>query len=389
MAELNRHRRAAMVAGIITRLFEVYFVTVVISLFIGFLVMFAADDESMGKFVDGIRYFMYFVLGLVVLGIVYKQVKTRLGEKDPALIKNNTLVISLTLIISAGMVTAAYFIGTRFLGSAFDFSFMLKWGGAILSIFLLLVPYNLVKKTEERFIKKYQFIFFETVHPVIQKDIQFTRDGSLERSVFTDSKLFTFQEIWNYSGSGLWTRNTANFRGSHLRVQQREERRSDGKTEIKISDLFTGYFFTADFNKTFSGETYILPDTTREVMGEVYGEFLNTYFNRPATTLIKLEDPVFEKSFSVYATDPVEARYILSPKLIERINAIKEIFYPDILISFVGNKMYFALRSEKDLFAPSLFGRTDDAILLEKQFNYLRTLLTLPEELDLETRVWG
>jgi len=104
---------------------------------------------------------------------------------------------------------------------------------------------------------------------------------------------------------------------------------------------------------------------------------------------VQLENPDFEKMFAVYSTDSVEARYILSTKLVERITTLKNTFYQDIYISFINNKMYVAIKSEDALFAPGIFTRVDDETFLEKQFNYLQSLLTLPEQFDLKTKIWN
>ena len=38
---------------------------------------------------------------------------------------------------------------------------------------------------------------------------------------------------------------------------------------------------------------------------------------------MKLENPDFEKTFDVYSTDQIEARYLLSPSMMERLLALE------------------------------------------------------------------
>ena len=210
----------------------------------------------------------------------------------------------------------------------------------------------------------------------------------LGQDEFESSKIFSYQSIWSYTGNDHFESPENNFHGSKLKVQQEETSTSNGKSETKITEIFNGYLFVADFNKNFQGETFILPDVSRTVMGEVSGELMNEYIHRQNTQLVQLENPDFEKMFAVYSTDPVEARYILSTKLVERITTLKNSFYQDIFISFINNKIYIAIQSEDALFAPGIFTSVDNEIFLEKQFNYLRDLLTIPEQFDLKTRVW-
>lgn len=350
--------------------------------------MFTADSFADSGFVKFITGFMYAVMGLVVIGLVNKNLKVQIGERNPELVKNNTLMIGLTIVFSVVVIIISYLIGTYYLNVEFGFDFMLRWAGAIFSVFALLLPYNLLKRIETSYIKSFRSVFLNESIPAIDKNISYTEEKHLSQGEFEASKLFTFQNIWNYAGSDHFESTENNFHGSKLKVQQEERSTSNGKSETKISEVFNGYLFVADFNKNFNGETYIFPDVSRSVMGEVSGEFMNEMIHRKNTKLVQLEDPDFEKMFAVYSTDAVEARYILSPKLVERITTLKNKFYQDISISFVNNKIYIAISSEDALFAPGIFTSVDNETFLEKQFNYLHDLLTIPEQFDLKTSIW-
>ena len=304
------------------------------------------------------------------------------------MVKNNFLVLSLTLLISAIVITGAYFIGTYYLNVEFGFTFFVRWAAAIASVFFLVVPYNLLKNTETSYINSFRSIFLNESLPFINKGLQYNELQFLDKPEFEASKLFTYQNIYSYTGNDHFATTEHNFHGSKLNVLQEETRSSNGKTETKITEVFNGYLFVADFNKKFQGETFILPDVSRTVMGEVSGELMNEYIHRPNTRLVQLEDPDFEKMFAVYSTDAVEARYILSTKLVERITVLKNKFYQDMYISFCNNKIYIAIKSEDALFAPGIFTRIDNEQFLEKQFNFLNDLLTIPEQFDLKTKIW-
>ncbi|MFI5171320.1 MAG: DUF3137 domain-containing protein, partial [Chitinophagales bacterium] len=330
LSELQRGHRLVLITGIFTRLMEIYFLAAIISLFLGFLNMFAITDFATSGFVVVIKWFMYAVLGIIVVAIVNKQVKVRLGERNPALVKDNLLVNGLTLIIAIIVLALAWFAGTNFLGDEFNSSFFIKWAGTIFSVFLLIIPYNLLKRVESRYNNSYKSLLITKSLPLIAGDTVYSENEFLPVDEFIKSKLFTFQSIYDYKGSDLLNRREHNFHGSKLKVIQKEVHQSSGKSETKFTEIFNGFLFVADFNKKFQGETYVFPDISRSVFGEIYGESLNEHFHRPQLQLIKLEDPEFEKMFAVYSTDAVEARYILSTKLVERITALKNVFYQDM-----------------------------------------------------------
>ena len=388
IARLNKQRKTATIAGFICRIFELYFVTMVVSLFLGFLDMFSSQDGVSDSFFGAIRYFMYFVLTIVVVGLVNSQVKKRLGEIDPKLALNNTRVSVLTLIFSAIAIGGGYLIGTLFLGSEFGLSFMLKWMLAIGSVFVFLGPYFLLKKLEDRFTNHFKETLFSLSLPSIDKTIQYQASSGLTQQQFVNSKLFTYQRIDTFKSRDYFANADKTFEGSYLDVMQIEQTQSNGKSETKYSQLFKGYLFVTDFNKQTQGETYVFPDSARMLFGENTAERINELIHRPALQLAIMEDPVFEKLFAVYSTDAVEARFILSPKLIERITELKQHFYQDIHISFIQNKIYLAISSPDDLFAPGVFTDLHNEANIEKFYERLRWLITFPEQFDLSTRVW-
>jgi Protein of unknown function (DUF3137) len=386
--KLDAQRKTAAIAGFICRIFELFFITVVVSLFLGFLNMFNNQEEAGGGLFGIIKYFMYAVLSLVIIGIIYTQVKKRISERDPKQALNNGKILIITFIFSAIALAGGYLIGVNFLGSDFDMSFMLKWFLSIASVFVMLLPYRWIKSKEDSFTNKFKEELFKAAIPGINPNITYEPETGLTQSQFIASKLFTYQEIHTFKSRDYFANQDSTFVGSYLDVMQVERKQSNGKSETTYSQLFKGYFFIADFNKMFTGETFVFPDSVRNVFGGITGEWLNELIHRPALKLALMEDPIFEKYFAVYTSDEVEARYILSPKLIERITAMKEIFYEDIHIAFIENKLYFAISSVDDFFAPGVFTDLHSETEIEKMFNKLQSLILIPERFDLSTRIW-
>jgi len=104
--------------------------------------------------------------------------------------------------------------------------------------------------------------------------------------------------------------------------------------------------------------------------------------------LVKLENPEFESFFQVYSTDQIEARYILTPKIMESLVKIKKQFKNDIYFSFSGTRIYMALKSDQNLFEPRFYGSIISFNDIEIMYNlfYLNKLFI--KELNLNTRIW-
>jgi len=74
--------------------------------------------------------------------------------------------------------------------------------------------------------------------------------------------------------------------------------------------IFSGLFFHSDFHKHFSGRTFVVPDRSEQLLGRWARKLQNLSRNEP---LIEMENTDFERAFAVHSTDPIEARYILTP----------------------------------------------------------------------------
>jgi hypothetical protein len=158
----------------------------------------------------------------------------------------------------------------------------------------------------------------------------------------------------------------------------------DGKTKETWHTVFKGLFFHADFNKEIKGKTYIEPDTAERLFGK-FGQSLQT---SPKGKLVKLENPEFEKIFAVYATDQTEARYILTPTIMEALVTIYKKYKRKMHLSFIGSRVYVAMSFSQDLFEPKIFKsgvKFDD---VEFMYNLFLMNATIIQELNLNTRIW-
>lgn len=160
---------------------------------------------------------------------------------------------------------------------------------------------------------------------------------------------------------------------------------SNGKTTT-VHTVFHGLFFIADFNKHFRTRTFVLPDTAERLFGK-FGKTLQSW-NLTRPDLIQLEDPEFEKEFVVYGQDQIEARYILSTSLMERILEFKRKTRQNIFLSFVDSRVYVGVWSDRTLFEPKILSTLLDFDLIREYFDDLQLATGIVEDLNLNTRIW-
>jgi hypothetical protein len=241
-------------------------------------------------------------------------------------------------------------------------------------------PYKVYKKEfKEKVVRE----IIKLIHP----DWSYNPEGMISKAEYRSSKLFT-SRVDRYRGDDLVTGviDKTDFKLSELHTEEkRETRDSKGRKSTHWHTIFKGLFGHADFNKEIAGETLVLPDTAERMFGS-----LGTKFQKMSSRgkLIKMENVEFEKLYVVYGSDQVEARYVLTPTMMEAMINIVEKYKKIVYFSFIGSRVYFAISFKKNLFEPRVFGsgvRFDDLEEMNEQFRIIQTIIN---ELNLNTRIW-
>ncbi|MEO1127275.1 MAG: DUF3137 domain-containing protein [Cyanobacteria bacterium J06639_16] len=206
--------------------------------------------------------------------------------------------------------------------------------------------------------------------------------GRPNKRAFIESRLFGDEELKDFSEEdcveGQWGE-------TRLYFSETKAERKGGDEQSRI--IFHGLFFQANFNKSFQGRTVVVPDTAENFFGPL-GRALQYWNKRHANELIKLEDPEFERLFAVYGTDQIEARYVLSTSLMQRLVDLQHKIGKDIRIAFVNNSVYIAIPYEEDLFEPPIFTSILTFQPILEYFQTLQMMIGIVEDLNLNRRIW-
>lgn len=147
----------------------------------------------------------------------------------------------------------------------------------------------------------------------------------------------------------------------------------------QLRTLFQGVVIVADFPKPFKGRTVILPE--------------GCFGDRPdGLQAVTLERSAFERDFVVYSSDQIEARYLLSPTMMERLVRFSRRFPGDVRISFANNQVLVAIDDHANrLEAPPLFTplTSINQASLRAYLEDVWLASTLVEDLNLNLRIWS
>jgi len=147
-----------------------------------------------------------------------------------------------------------------------------------------------------------------------------------------------------------------------------------------LSGKFKGVLINLNMPKSFFGHTFIYENA--------FSSQALQKSNKKGYEKVQLEDIEFLKDYTVYSTDQIEARYILTPTFIERLKNISLAFNTKYLrISFQNNKMILLAACNKDLFVMGNPFKDTDKQTFDTLFDELYSIFCLVDELKLQKHI--
>ena len=222
-------------------------------------------------------------------------------------------------------------------------------------------------------------------------DLNYYPQSGLSEAEFNRANLYQNPDRYSCEDLIEGQIGATRLRMSEVHAEDKQTRTdSKGRTTTHYTTIFRGLFVIADFNKHFSGTTYVTPQGFTLNLGG-FGRGLEslggTLSGRGA--LVQLEDPEFERAFSVYSSDQIEARYILSSALMSRFTRLKQVWQRDVSAAFIGGSLYLLIEKTDDWFEPPGLNTPLTFEGVETTLRQLQMATGIVEELDLNTRIWS
>lgn len=233
------------------------------------------------------------------------------------------------------------------------------------------------------FVKEFKPRIVTLLLDFIDNDVNFKFDGYepkgfLPPEKFLESRIFTGTD--DYSGEDLirgQVRETP-FEACELRVKEFSEIRS------RLDPVFSGIFLIADYQRwDMHGMVLGLPDAYRKFLSRSERAFHLQGGRRVKEGIIA----EFETVFDTYATPDVRINDVISADFqkavlrfrqrFQEVNRQKEIYF-----SIIGDKIYLALRQDRNLLEPSIFVNNTSFEVIQEFYEDLRLLLELVMEVD-------
>lgn len=280
--------------------------------------------------------------------------------------------------------------GIAFVASSFLIAnIFLQLDLAILVGFIAIVPALIYYFFKRKPIKDdFKNLIVAKIVKYIDESLEYNHFGYILKQVFRNSLLFR-NRIDRYNGDdfvkGKIGKTDIEFSEIHAEYKT-TTRTKNGGTKTTWHTIFRGFFIIADFHKDFQDKTLILPNDIPSIFGSL-GKALQKW-SAPVGKIVKLEDVEFAKYFVVYSEDQVEARYLISTAMMQRILNYRKRWDKRIHISLVNSKLYLAISMNKNLFEPTTFKSLLGVENYQEMLEYMSLVIDVVEELNLNTRIW-
>jgi hypothetical protein len=315
-------------------------------------------------------------------GLYENQLQQKLSGLESVRIKlRNKMLLAVTLIVLPFIGLTAFF---NLIGES-------NFSGILFFLAIALVITGIVfifknKKSKKAYRLQYKDEVVREIVRAIDPEWSYDPNSCLSQNEYRQSDLFR-RSYDRYKGDDLISGKIekTDFRCSELHTEYKEiTTDSDGKRQERWVTIFKGLFFHSDFNKNILGKTYIEPDNAERLLGK-FGQKLQA---SSKGKLVKLENPEFEKIFAVFSTSQTEARYILTPAIMEALVNIYKQYKRKMYFSFIDSRVYCALSFSKDLFEPKIFRTGVKYEDVEFMYNLFMVNAIIIHELNLNTRIW-
>lgn len=210
-------------------------------------------------------------------------------------------------------------------------------------------------------------------------DLKYMPESGLPRHVIASTNMMYMGD--RYASNDLITAKYKNIDFTQADVHIEEEHEttdSDGNTRTYYVTIFKGRWMIFDFNKTFKANI--------QVCQKGFGNNkVNTWFSKNKFERVEMESQEFNKAFNVYAQLPLEAFYILTPKMMERIKHLDEKNDGRLLLCFIDNKLHVGIYDHDDSFEHgSVFRPINEQQVRSKISTDIEKITMFVDEMELD-----
>lgn len=208
-------------------------------------------------------------------------------------------------------------------------------------------------------------------------DVTYQADKGYDRELIRSLEIVDLGNIYNSNDLLSGSYQGIKFQLADVHTQRRVR---SGKTTTTIT-LFKGRILVYDFTKNFTCYLQI-----RSNAKKIFGKNSKPYsfFSEHSDSVkIEFESTKFNEDFLCYGNNELEARYIVTPHFMEKLDTFVNTQNCSVVFGFMNSQLYIALDTRQDAFEPGFLSIVDKSFLddAEKDLKIIKEII---DELDLD-----
>ena len=237
----------------------------------------------------------------------------------------------------------------------------------------------IISGPKKSYVDNFKNYFVKRTLEKIFTDLQYNPDRGIPEDVISGTGMMYTGDRYTTNDLILGKYKNINFMQSDVHIEEEHESTdSDGHTTTYYVTIFQGRWMIFDFNKTFKANV--------EVCEKGFsGNQANTLFGKSKYQKVKMESEEFNKKFRVYAQDPHDAFYIITPSLMEKIKKLEAINKGNLFLGFCNNQLHVGIDDGTDSFEPgSCFSKINEEEVMNRMSTDVSKITMFVDELELD-----
>lgn len=237
---------------------------------------------------------------------------------------------------------------------------------------------ELLTLTEKKnFTEAYKHIIIFEIFKKNFGNINFLPNNGINYEIF--EKLDVINKPDRYSSNDYISATYKNIPFTSADIHfERKHTDKDGHTHY--STMFQGQWYIFDFNKSFVSDVQIIDS---KFLNGTKNKIFKKDFNN-----IQLEDIEFNKKFNTYAKKDLDAFYLLTPHLIEKIKHLKNNTKGHLIFCFNNKKLHIGVNNRRNSFEPSIFKPINIEEIENKTLKEIQDIIKFIDYLDLDNTLF-
>lgn len=285
--------------------------------------------------------------------------------------RNRSLI---SIAVGIGIVLVSIFIR-----STFQFEMDLMSIFIIDLVIIAIISAIIISGPKKSYVDNFKNYFVKRTLEKIFTDLQYNPDRGIPESVISGTGMMYTGDRYTTNDLILGKYKNINFMQSDVHIEEEHESTdSDGHTTTYYVTIFQGRWMIFDFNKTFKANV--------EVCEKGFsGNQANTLFGKSKYQKVKMESEEFNKKFRVYAQDPHDAFYIITPSLMEKIKRLEAANKGKLFLGFCNNQLHVGIHDGSDSFEPgSCFSKINEEEIMNRMSTDVSKITMFVDELELD-----